>query len=310
MYHQREAPNDKDLRRSAAFFAPQQSGTRPSIGSALLVQHCLRAVLRYMNSEEELGNADGGDDEVLLGDVMRDQAAFLDSHLKSGLLEMSSFLPEGDPLRMSDRSIRAILSSPLEPGTDSVEWEDDFESMDWGATDPTIHHLSLIQHPAPMAILRHLPTLSALSLTSLNLAYSTLGDLDRLVTALPVGLRELSLCGVRMKGGELRLADGDAWRRALGAIGRKLIVLNVSERYHGGLCESDRQRLDLSEPPFPYMTHTFTTLLHPPQVRLPSLRVLALRDRGAGVTPEGDRKKLASVVRGEGRQRYVDIIWD
>jgi len=75
---------------------------------------------------------------------------------------------------------------------------------------------------------RHLPSLSALSLTSLNLAYSTLADPDRLAVVLPVGLRELSLCGVRMKGGEMRLADGDAWRRALGAMARKLIVLTVS----------------------------------------------------------------------------------
>jgi hypothetical protein len=57
------------------------------------------------------------------------------------------------------------------------------------------------------------------------------------------------------------------------------------------------------------MTHTFTTLLHPPQVRLPSLRMLALGDRSAGTISDSDRKKLAAVIRGEGRQRYIDIVW-
>lgn len=229
MYYQRDAPKDGDVRRSASFFAPQQSTARQTIGSERLVVHCLRAVLRYLNSEEVLDDTDEDEERVFLGDVMRDQAAYLDSHLKSGLLEQSSFMPVSGRHRMSDKSIRAILTSPQDTERQTHEWEDDTEGMDWGGTDPTMHHLPLIQHPAPTAILRHLPSLSALSLTSLNLAYSTLADLDRLVTVLPVGLRELSLRGVRMKGGEMRLADGDAWRRALGAMGRKLIVLTVSD---------------------------------------------------------------------------------
>ena len=228
VYYQRDAPTEADLRRSATFFAPPQSAAKRTTGSERLVEHCLRAVLRYMNSEMVLDDSAEDEDQVLLGDVMRDQAAYLDSHLKAGLLEVSSFMPLSDPLRMSDRSVRAILTSPLERGRGKSEWEDETEDLDWGDTDPTLHRLPMIQHPAPTAILRHLPSLSALSLTSLNLAYSTLADPDRLAVVLPVGLRELSLCGVRMKGGEMRLADGDAWRRALGAMARKLIVLTVS----------------------------------------------------------------------------------
>ena len=64
--------------------------------------------------------------------------------------------------------------------------------------------------------------------------------------------------------------------------------------------------------------------LHPPALRFPSLRVLGLRgvhhpdygsekalpvlsDKSAGYPDV--RKSLVEVIRGENRQRYIDIVW-
>lgn len=96
--------------------------------------------------------------------------------------------------------------------------------------------------------------------------------------------------------------------------------------------------LDLSEPPIPTGLPTLNALLHPPSTRLPSLRVLVLRDT-VGLTTETTidpdisgtsndqrrslvvpvpidpsvlegRRRLTEIIRGGGRQRYVEVLWD
>lgn len=217
-----------DLRRSAELFTEPLTLGNTVIGAPRLTEICFKTILHALASHTLLES--GGDaDEAVLGDVMRDQVGYLDPHLKAGLLETGSLLLADNPARLSDKSIRSILSDPdahredcweqVTVGSDEIEWDD---------AGATLHHLPLTVHPSPTMLLRQVPTFPLLALSSLNLAYSTLHDLDRFVAVLPSSLRELSLCGVKLKGGEGALFDGDAWRRALCAMGRKLIVLTVS----------------------------------------------------------------------------------
>jgi hypothetical protein len=98
------------------------------------------------------------------------------------------------------------------------------------------------------------------------------------------------------------------------------------------------QMLDLSLPPLPVHPPTLRALLHPPSSRLPSLRVLGLRniqydqprtqllqgDDGDIITSTArrpDREEVANaqkewrrgmtdVIRGEGRKRWIEVVWD
>lgn len=217
------------LQKAAAFFETSPSSVSAKWGSRRLVEHCLRAVLIHL--EDAALVSESGEGEVRLCDIMREQVGYLDVHLKEGLLRSSSLLAPRDPRRLSDTSVRAILARP--DSTDDGPTEDGAEDRSSGSDwdDPSsslISHLPLTNHPTPISLLRQLDQLPALALTSLNLAYSTVGSLDTLVRCLPVGLRELSLCGVRIKGG-LILSEHDA-NRALGSMSIKLIVLRVSWR--------------------------------------------------------------------------------
>lgn len=170
---------------------------------------------------------------ITLGKLLEDNLCYLDPHIKLSLLLLSSVQPEPSPLRLADSSLRSILSvPPAEPpdlsaspggyiaaGTEATEAED-WEEVEIDA--PELHHLPLTAHPAPIAILREVPAFSALALTSLNLAFSHVADLERLVNILPAALRDLGLGGCRLKQGPEELKRGWAM------LGRKLLVLQVS----------------------------------------------------------------------------------
>lgn len=213
------------LQRAADFFGTSASAQSTRIGTGRLVEHCLRAVLEFLENEALISAAD--EEESKLCDLMREQVGYLDSHLKEGLLRASSLLLPGDPRRLSDISTRAILARQDADGVGQTEGDgDESSALDWD--DPTsslISHLPLTVHPGPVSLLRELKHSPSLALTSLNLAYSTVSSLDLLVKALPVGLRELSFCGLRIKG-ENKLSEHDA-NRALGVLSLKLIVLKV-----------------------------------------------------------------------------------
>ena len=80
--------------------------------------------------------------------------------------------------------------------------------------------------------------------------------------------------------------------------------------------------MDLSETPLPLGTLQLATLLHPPTTHLPSLRRLGLvriSHETSSVHDISDhkqrsireeRKRMSEVIRGEGRQRFVEVIWD
>jgi hypothetical protein len=218
-----------DLRRSASLFSLPLVTGQARLGPHRLVEQSFRAILRDLNRavsiEDEIG-------PIILADLLREQLGYLSNHLQSGLLEVSSLLPQNDPKRLSDQSLKALLCRPESRIESEEDWDDGSEASegedDWVDSAPdTIHHLPLTLHPSPAAFLRNLPILTGITLTSLNLAYSTLADLDRFANVLPTGLRELGLCGVTLRRSENRLADGDAWRRCFAALGRKLIVLTV-----------------------------------------------------------------------------------
>ena len=159
---------------------------------------------------------------------MRDQISYLPNHLKSDLMDYNSFFLSGDPRRMSDKSFKALLSDS-DGDHKANDWEAEETEAEWTDVTDTINYLPLVLHPSPTSLLRKVPSLSAVTLSSLNLSYCMLGDMDRLVTLLPPTLRELGLCGVRFKG-EKRASSVHIWKRGLSSLARKLIVLTVRDQ--------------------------------------------------------------------------------
>lgn len=164
---------------------------------------------------------------------MREGLLYLDTHLKIALLGFSSSRATGDG-RLSDRSIRGLLLPPptidtilsAPSGEEEETWDDPSDMTVDRAS--LIHHLGPTAHPSPHIFLRNITTLPLAALTSLDLAYSVVPkEAERLVNALPVGLRELGLVGVRCE------ADEKGWTRFLVMLGRKLIVLKVSPTVDG-----------------------------------------------------------------------------
>lgn len=233
-----------ELREASELFS-RRLPEIPTAGPNRLLEHCLLTVLRYLDDDEvitldeneDLDESEGdrvADHGWTRGELLREQAGYLESPLKSALLEMSSLQPEGSALRLSDVSLKAMLgySDPGQsshPSDQPDEWDGTsvHSTGSWETADTTLPHLPLILHPAPHAILRLLPSLHSLSLTSLNLAYSTEPmELEKLVNVLPAGLRELGLAGIRI--GRGKSGGQEEWRRGLGVLSRKLIVLRVS----------------------------------------------------------------------------------
>ena len=261
----------EDLQRAADFFSASPSA-RTNVGADRLLEHCLRAVLGYLESEIVI--SDLNEPAVRLGDVMREQAGFLDTHIIEGLMRLSSLLPLSDPRRLTDHSMRALLGRPeseSNEGWDGNTEDDAYTKSDWDEPSSSlISHLPLTLHPAPISMLRQLNHLPSLALTSLNLAYSTISNLDVLVRSLPVALRELSLCGMRMKSGT-SLSDHDV-NRALGVLALKLIVLKVSILHiYGHPVKHCAYKVDVGPVRIAVSNHTLDTCLYD----LPVARVIA-----------------------------------
>lgn len=253
-------------------------------GASKLTEYCLKTVLRYLEDEQVIYPEEDGLDhdpheeqstlsmststrEMTLGGVLREQTAYLDTHLKVAMLHLAAIQPERSNLRMSDRSLISLLSTAgdsydalsdsvsdtpedREPPLNTDEWEiDDLASTHVS----TIHHLPLTLHPSPHTFLRILPSLPVLALTSLNLAYSIVPlDLEKLVSVLPSGLRELGLCGIRVAPTRkaLSMSPGGAevdWKRGLGLLGRKLIVLRVSQMHRASESRLERRQRTLAD---------------------------------------------------------------
>ncbi|KAL1409892.1 hypothetical protein Q8F55_003891 [Vanrija albida] len=225
---------------------------------------------------------------MTLGEAVLETTRELDLRFRDLLIRRAALLPQGDPLRLSDRQIRGLLE--YDPGVrggrrpDPGEEDDDWDSPENG---DMITHLALTAHPSPIPLLRDVPRLQALALTSLDLAYCTLpADLDRLVTVLPSGLRALGLRGVRAPTSPdvMKL-----WPHGMGSLGRKLVVLrtldlsefpvNSAAPVHLHLGSGPNEEWHLGVHP---LLALLKPLLQPAGAHLPSLRVLRL----AGILDE------------------------
>lgn len=154
-----------------------------------------------------------------MGRLLREQTTYLEPHLKTDLVDAASLLPETSK-HISDRAYKAMLYD-LPP--DISEEEDTVHENDWDTPDVDAHltHLPLTLHSSPVTFLRSVPSVS--SLTSINIAYSIIPDLEGLVNVLPKGLRELGLAGISIKNGE------DSVKKGFIRLARKLIVLKVKQ---------------------------------------------------------------------------------
>jgi hypothetical protein len=233
---------DHPLVKAASAVRPRYSNT----GAMSLVDYCLKLTLRYLEDEYAYDDMDETVDlpednvdeatrtQITFGDVLKAEMPWMEAHLKTRLLYLHSLEIEDGPLRLSDDSLKHLLGYHLPVDeTDSAQlapspgedWEEASDHPDL-ARPPSVDHLPLTLHPSPLTLLRLVPQLQALALTSLNLAYSTIPDLDKLVGAMPASLRALGLVGIRLTGKKF---VGEAeWRLSLGILGRKLTVLRVS----------------------------------------------------------------------------------
>lgn len=199
----------------------------PLKGAPRLVDCCVGLVLKLLHSTEVIAD-DEGAEEMTLGDAVLETTRELDLRLRYLVIRRAALLPHGDPQRLSDRQIRGLLEYDAGARTavqHVVEDDDDWDAL--GDTD-ALPHLALTSHPSPIPLLRDVPRMQALALTSLDLAYCTLpADLDRLVAVLPSGLRTLGLRGVRAP----KPSDvTNLWVHGMNSLGRKLIVLRVGSR--------------------------------------------------------------------------------
>ena len=188
---------------------------------------------------------------VTMAQAVLEQLPYFEPQVKLALLDLSASLPQDDQLRLNDACTRALLSDPpaFDPTSGNTATPDDWDNTDYPTPEtlplvsrPEIRHLHLTLAPSStlLNLLRDIhraPSIfRSVSLVSLNLAYSCVRDLERLVDILPPGLRELGLVGVRVgtdrgTGFERRSGgvDGDeSVKRGLGALGRKMLVLKVS----------------------------------------------------------------------------------
>ncbi|KIR69036.1 hypothetical protein I314_00139 [Cryptococcus bacillisporus CA1873] len=275
-----------------------------------LLDFCFDVFLKYVDDESVIYVPEHGEEieqqeneTYTMSRLLREQVAYLEPHLKTDLIDAASLLPEASK-HISDRSYKAILYN-LPP--DVSDERDVAHESDWDTPDLDFHltHLPLTLHPCPLTFFRSIPSIS--SLTSINIAYSTIPDLEGLVDILPKGLRELGLAGISIKKGE------DSVKKGFIRLARKLIVLKV---------------LDLSHPRFLLPISTLTTFFHPAETNLPSLRKLGMRGVQSqqmigsfgisalpGSTDDGlhrekeAKRGIENIVRSGGRTRWVEIIW-
>lgn len=197
----------------------------PRLGQSLLGT-CVQLTLRLLRDKTVVYD---DEETVTLADAVLAGACQLEGHLRGLLISTASV----SGARLSDKQIRALLefddksmaddASKVREAVEPGEPDPSSEESDWdAATTEPLAHLPLALHPNPIPLLRDAPHARLLVLTSLDLAFATIPDLDRLVAALPVRLRALGLAGVRSTSGY------ESWSRGLTLMARKLIVLQVS----------------------------------------------------------------------------------
>lgn len=187
----------------------------PKLGVPSLTEYVFRTVIRYLDCEEVCW-IDEDESTTSYGEFLRREVADYDIRFKMGILAAHSSHPTP---RLSDKTIRSLLEPPgyshdtIDTGND--DWDE-------GPLMPMVHHLSITLHPTPHRLLKLINPLPNLALTSLDLTYSTIPiQIEKFVSALPIGLRELGLAGVRCS------SEKD-FTKMLILLGRRLMLLHVS----------------------------------------------------------------------------------
>jgi hypothetical protein len=201
----------EDLINSSALLG--QSATLRSPVTGVPVSHFIyRAVIRYLDCPDIYDQEDGS--TITYGEWLRGQVRNYRQDFKVGLL--ANYANHPSP-RLSDKSIQAILLPPHDPDSRPTN---DGDEWDQGFLGEMTHHLGITLHPDPSRLLRSINSLPNVALTSLNLAYSTIPHVEKLVMALPVGLKELGLVGIKC-------TSEETFGKMLGLLGRRLRLLHV-----------------------------------------------------------------------------------
>jgi hypothetical protein len=206
-----------DLINATALLGEGRITPSPVQGAQPLSHYIYRSVMQYLDCPDVYWIDEDGT-TTTYGQFYRNDVRGYDEKFKIGLLENHSSHPTP---RLSDRSVKAILSPPEtnhQPPVRSGNEEDDWDT---GPLTERIHHLGITLHSDPYRLLKSINPLPTVALTSLDLAYSTIPQVEKLVDALPRGLKELGMVGVRCT------SEGE-FTRMLGLLGKRLILLHVS----------------------------------------------------------------------------------
>jgi len=221
---------DRNALVQASTFLDQRatrSHSSPVVGVSLLSHYIYRVVIRYLDCTEIYwSNEDGS--TTTYGQILREQVRGYRGDFKVDLLANHSSHPTP---RLADQTIQSILRPAHDPDSgmtikdtnvlygsrDIVVTEN---SRDRGSLTPMIHRLGITCHPDPSRLLGPLNLSPTIGLTCLNLAYSAIPQVETLVSALPGGMRELGLAGVRC-------SSGEEFFKMLGLLGKRLKLLQV-----------------------------------------------------------------------------------
>jgi hypothetical protein len=206
-----------DLINATALLGEGRINPSPVQGVQPLAHYIYQSVIQYLDCPDVYWIDEDGT-TTTYGQFYRNDVRGYDEKFKMGILANHS--SHSTP-RLSDRSIKAILSPPDINHHPPVRSESEEDDWDTGPLTERIHHLGITLHPDPYRLLKSINPLPTVALTSLDLAYSSIPQVEKLVDALPRGLRELGMVGVRCT------SEGE-FTRMLGLLGKRLILLHVS----------------------------------------------------------------------------------
>jgi len=208
---QAQVVSRNDLINATSLLGQGRINPSPVQGVHPLSHYIYRSVIQYLDCPDVYWIDQDGS-TTTYGQFYRNDVRAYDEKFKIGLLanHSSHTVP-----RLSDRSIKSIFSPPV--------ISDDADEDDWDAGPLTerIHHLGITLHPDPYRLLKSINPLPTVALTSLDLACSMIPHVEKLVEALPRGLKELGLVGVKCT------SEGE-FTRMLGLLGKRLTLLHVS----------------------------------------------------------------------------------
>jgi hypothetical protein len=242
----------------------------PVQGVQPLSHYIYRSVIHYLDCSDVYWIDEDGT-TTTYGQFYRNDVRGYDEKFKMGIL--SNHSSHSTP-RLSDRSVKAILSPPDTSNNSPMRSVEEEDSWDTGPLTERIHHLGITLHPDPYRLLKSINPLPTVALTYLDLAYSTIPQVEKLVDALPRGLKELGMVGVKCT------SEGE-FTRMLGLLAKRLTLLHVSLATPERIVFLKRHGKELMSDPRPlsFKTHVHqcprapppssrTSTPIPPQIRL------------------------------------------